>query len=276
MSQLLDQYRRLICALALLCFCADARALDPGRMMSQYVRERWDVDKGFSGGVVHAISQTKDGYLWIGTDDGLFRFDGFSFRRVSAFGPVLDLTTDGDGDLLVRLQGAVLLHKPDGQFENVDSGLGVTTSYVTAMYRESNGDVLISDLVTGILRFQAMKFKVLVPQSELHGPPIVNSMAQASPGKLWMGTLGAGLLYLTDGRIRAAPVQIPERKVNCLLSGDDQQLWIGTDEGLFRWDGAKLTLVELPYQLEHVQILALLRDHNSNVWAGNRTRTLSD
>ena len=48
--------------------------------MSQYMSDQWGIDRGFPGGSVTAITQTGDGYLWIGTDKGLIRFDGFDFR----------------------------------------------------------------------------------------------------------------------------------------------------------------------------------------------------
>src|ERR1700681_1455995 len=61
----------------------DARALDPNRLPSQYVREQWTTETRFPGGAVNGIVQTADGYLWIATDRGLIRFDGFNFRPVS-------------------------------------------------------------------------------------------------------------------------------------------------------------------------------------------------
>ena len=45
--------------------------LDPARALSQFVREEWGVERGFVGGAVRAIAETPDGYLWIGTDQGL-------------------------------------------------------------------------------------------------------------------------------------------------------------------------------------------------------------
>jgi ligand-binding sensor domain-containing protein/signal transduction histidine kinase len=261
-------FRWLLCGLVFLCFFPHVRALDPDRLPSQYVREVWNAETGFSGGAVHAIAQTHDGYLWIGTDHGLLSFDGFNFRTASSSGPVLGLTTDANGNLLVRLEGAVLLRQPSGKFESVDSGLGVTASHVTAMWGEPSGGVLISDLLTGLLRFRERKLEVLVHRNALTGPPVVISVAKTSDGKIWMGTLGAGLLYLSEGRVGSvAAAQIPDRKINCMLPDSDNQLWIGTDRGLLRWNGTEVVPAALPGALEHAQILSLLRDRNSNVWA---------
>ena len=56
--------------------CPCAFALNPSLDVSQYSHTRWDVSKGFSRGAIRAIAQTLDGYMWVGTDFGLFRFDG--------------------------------------------------------------------------------------------------------------------------------------------------------------------------------------------------------
>ena len=53
-----------------------AFALDPALDVSQYAHKAWKIREGFSKGAIHAIAQTPDGYLWLGTEYGLFRFDG--------------------------------------------------------------------------------------------------------------------------------------------------------------------------------------------------------
>ena len=63
--------------LALLLACsACALALDPSLDISQYAHTAWTVRDGFGKGPIHSIAQTHDGYLWLGTEFGLLRFDG--------------------------------------------------------------------------------------------------------------------------------------------------------------------------------------------------------
>src|SRR3984957_20505584 len=86
-------------------FAADSWAIDPNRAMSQYVRDRWGTEQGFPRGSVYAIAQTPDGYLWIGSEAGLVRFDGTNFRVMRdptgsfIFTSVLGLAADKDGNL---------------------------------------------------------------------------------------------------------------------------------------------------------------------------------
>jgi ligand-binding sensor domain-containing protein len=120
----------LLVALALVCLANSARALSSHKAISQYIRDEWGAEQGFPGGPVYAIAQTPDGYLWIGAEKGLVRFDGLHFRLFKASdsptlpaGSVLGLAVDGNGDLWVRLQGPKLLRYHDGKFQNMLSEL---------------------------------------------------------------------------------------------------------------------------------------------------------
>ena len=81
---------------------AASRAED--RVPSQFLRDRWEAEQGFPGGAVWGIAQSSDGYLWVGADKGLVRYDGLTFRLFPQSSPgappvtrVLGLITDADG-----------------------------------------------------------------------------------------------------------------------------------------------------------------------------------
>jgi ligand-binding sensor domain-containing protein len=62
----------------LLALCAGAVALDPALDVSQYAHTAWRIREGFAKGAIYSIAQTPDGYLWLGTEFGVLRFDGAS------------------------------------------------------------------------------------------------------------------------------------------------------------------------------------------------------
>ena len=64
---------KILLGFAAICLSLPAHAIDPNRTIAQYLQERWSGDRGFPGGLVTALAQTRDGYLWIGTDKGLAR-----------------------------------------------------------------------------------------------------------------------------------------------------------------------------------------------------------
>src|SRR5580698_3881912 len=57
-----------------------AMGLDPSRTLTQYVHRVWQTQQGLPEGSIYAIAQTHDGYLWLGTQAGLIRFDGVRFE----------------------------------------------------------------------------------------------------------------------------------------------------------------------------------------------------
>src|SRR6266566_5415378 len=68
-----------LCTLSVLFAASSVRAVDPSRHISQYSHTAWRIQDGVFSGSPNAISQTADGYLWIGTEAGLLRFDGVRF-----------------------------------------------------------------------------------------------------------------------------------------------------------------------------------------------------
>src|SRR5579859_2491720 len=138
------------------------------------------------------------------------------------------------------------------------------------MSKDSNGRIVVSDIARGTFRFNGSEVEQLAEPAVLSGsasPPII-SMAQDTDGRLWFGTLGVGLFVFADGRATRVDAGLPDRKINCLLLITNDELWVGTDTGLFRWNGKDFRRIDLPPVPGSVQVLSLLRDRNSNIWAG--------
>lgn len=253
----------------LVCSVSTTEALHPNRLMSEYIRERWDAQRGFPGGPVYAISQTPDGYLWFGTEKGLVRFDGLNFRLFDQTnsslppGPVMDLMTDVEGNLWIRPQRPNLVRYRDGKFQDVISEVDKEFSGITAMCRGKNGEGLFAVRIGGIYAYTGGKFTEVVPSRSA----LVISVAQTEDGKIWMGTRDVGLLYTNEGTISFLRKELPDTKINSLLVLD-RELWIGTDHGVVRWNGHEIDTAGLPDSLNDAQILALTKDRQSNVWIG--------
>ncbi len=259
-----------------------ARAIDPNRTMSQYIRERWGMEHGFPRGPVYSIDQTKDGYLWIGTEKGLVRFDGLSFYVIRSAAPqqpslshVLGLAAAADGTLWTRLRrpGLTLLRYDDGIFQNVMGDLA-TRSSVSAMTRGRDGTVLLWVLEQG--RALVLRGKNLETVAALADFPraAALAMAETADGEIWVGTQDEGLFRLAGGRTSAVTEGLPDLKVNALVPGGNNELWVGTDAGIVRWDGTKLTKAGVPRSLDGVQALAMAVDRDSNLWVGTNSQGL--
>ena len=97
----------------ILSWCACAFALNPSLDVSQYAHTAWKASDGFTKGVILAIAQTPDGYLWLGTEFGLYRFDGV---RAIAWQPPAgqDLPSQYIYSLLVTRDGTLWIGTDGG------------------------------------------------------------------------------------------------------------------------------------------------------------------
>ena len=231
-----------------------------------------------------------------------------SFRRVElpsfsagapnsqTIGAVQGLATDTQGNLWILLQSTKVLRYRDGKFEfgpeQVEFG-------ITSVGKRNDGTVLLSSLTLGTLSHRAGKFETLTTSSvpinsapsqsaeindnlstrfswstgivphriaEPNSP--VTATLETSDGRLWLGTQDKGLFYLNEGKILATGSGLTGNRINCLLSLDKADVWIGTDRGLFRWNGEKITDEGVPPSLRHEQVSAMIRDRDSNIWVG--------
>src|ERR1700678_264429 len=294
---------KTVAVIAVVWFVVPARAVDPNRMISQYMHERWGIEKGFSGGSVTSIAQTPDGYLCIGTEKGLIRFDGLRFRVFQQatpasfpIGPVQALMTDGQGNLWIVLQNTKILRYQDGKFE---LGHDEAEAGISSLARRTDGTMLFSSLALGALAYSDGKFEILHPSAELASharadfpasndnlasrlswatgvtehrladpnSPVI-SMAATDDGKIWLGTQDKGLFYLKDGTISGVSKPSSEEKINCLLALKNGQLWVGTAQGVLLWNGSALTRDGVPPALAHAETLSMSLDRDLNVWLG--------
>jgi ligand-binding sensor domain-containing protein/signal transduction histidine kinase len=282
-------------------YCAfTAHAIDPHRELSQYLREHWGSEKGLTGGSVTAVAQTADGYLWIGTERGLIRFDGLNFRTFpqatpTAFpiGAVQQLVADSQGDLWILLESTKILRYHLGKFE---FGREEAEFGITAITKRPDGRILLSSLALGALTYHDEKFEIVDPAavaanfSSVPGADelstrlswatgvtphrvaepnsAVISMAQSSDGKLWLGTRDKGLFYMSDGKVYSAGKMSSAAPINCLLVLSNRELWVGTDRGVLRWNGTEITTQGVPPALARLPVRAMIRDRDVNIWIG--------
>jgi ligand-binding sensor domain-containing protein len=271
--------------------------------VSQYLYNSWGIEKGWPGGSITAIAQTSDGYLWLGTDKGLVRFDGLNFQQFERahpdpilIGAVRELLADANDNLWILLQNTQVLRYHSGKFELVR---GEAENGTTAIAPGTSGAVLLSSLAVGILTYSDNRFRTLSSVALLadaarvasgkapdqrstafswnydmmpdRQPPLTSlvvAMAQTDDGKIWLGTERRGLFYLQEGRVLSASNGRGDAKINCLLPLQNSELWVGTKAGVVRWNGTELTSAGIPPSLLNLDVLSILRDRDSNIWVG--------
>jgi ligand-binding sensor domain-containing protein/signal transduction histidine kinase len=265
--------RGLINGIALLCLVNAAFGLQPTRRISQYEHDKWGESEGFIGGRIYAIGQSADGYLWIGTERGLVRFDGSNFTLIQRPLPnsppisrVRGLVTDASGNLWIRLEGPRMLLYHDGKFEDPYARFDLQGITLTATVSDYEGRVILSGLGNRTFRYEDGRLETLVNADQ--NPGTVISLAATRDQSIWLGTQDNGLFRLSQGHVSQVAQELKDSKINTLLPADSGGLWIGTENGIHLWESGVLATLNLPSSLRQLQILAMARDHDANVWIG--------
>src|ERR1700688_2177063 len=120
----------------LLAWTHAALALDPQRSLEHFGHQAWRTDSGLPQNTVHSILQTRDGYLWLGTDGGLVRFDGIDFLTFDAENTpplesdtVYDLEEDASGTLWISTAAGLLSYR-NGAFAAYTMAQGLPAATV--------------------------------------------------------------------------------------------------------------------------------------------------
>ena len=119
--------------------------------LAQYRFDSWTTDNGLPQNVVLAVTQTRDGYLWLTTLDGLVRFDGVRFTVFNK-GNSKGLTSnrfstlfeDTDGTLWIGTIDGGLTRLSDGVFTTFTTADGLPHNAIRHIHRQSNGDLIIT------------------------------------------------------------------------------------------------------------------------------------
>jgi diguanylate cyclase (GGDEF)-like protein len=267
-------WRRCLAGLLFLAVPAEALALDPAKAITQYMQDVWQTGDGLPQNTVTAIVQTPDGYLWLGTREGLVRFDGVRFtvfdtRTTPELGHnwVLSLLVDREGRLWIGTSGGGLARLSGGQFTRFSTADGLPNDHVSVLVEDGEGRLWVGTDGGGLARYEEGRF-VLEPSRGALGASI-RAIVQDEES-LWVGT-EAGLAELhRDGTLTSfTPDQgLSRRSVRSLLRDREGVLWVGTDLGLDRMKDGRFTVFTRKDGLSHDVILSLAEDGDGNLWIG--------
>jgi signal transduction histidine kinase/ligand-binding sensor domain-containing protein len=186
--------------LALLVFVKTAIALDPQKTITQFVHTAWTEQEGAPSDI-RALAQTNDGYLWLGTAAGLFRFDGVRFTRFIPIKgeefqehPVRQLYASRDGSLWISYSNGLLNRLSRG---HVTSFFGKSGNGALSIAEAPDG-AIVAGTSNGFLRFQ---HEAWTDMGKALGLPANETRAlyYDRAGTLW-AVSGENIFYLPPGR----------------------------------------------------------------------------
>jgi diguanylate cyclase (GGDEF)-like protein len=269
---------RFIAAIAALCIAHEVRALDPDRALTQARLSVWTSESGLPQNTITALAQTRDGYLWMGTEEGLARFDGIRFRifdRQSA--PALhtafisSLFESADGTLWIGTYGGGLARMRNGRIEPFQPGL-LGADRIREMVAMPGGALFVATAGGGLLRIDRDRVTRFTAADGLPNDRIW-AIEDDGQGGLWVATHGGGLARWRDGRVTETLTKadgLPNDIVRAVHRDADGTLWIGTDGGgLAVWrDGTVTRIITTRDRLPDDFVRTLLRDRSGTLWIG--------
>ena len=256
-------------------------------------------EQGLSNSTIEAIFQDSEGFIWLGTRDGLNRYDGYEmmvYRNDPADTASLSdsyircIYEDGGHDLWVgTINGLNRLNRARSNFtrfkhKTTDTG-SLSSNLVTCVKEDRNGRVWIGTYGGGLNLLDKKKGSFIHFR---HDPATAGSLAddrvnyiyEDKTGNLWVGTAaGLDLLQPGAGRftlyLNPAATSLPGNAINAIQEDRKGNLWLGTeDDGLYLFDPLQKTFTRFghsdkdPASLGNNMVKTVLVDKKGSLWCG--------
>lgn len=239
----------------------------------------WQREQGLSQNYVRALAQTRDGYLWVGSDDGVSRFDGvrfLSFGISEGFksGPVQALLGDSRGALWIgSVDGGLSCWTGVGQPRSYTMSNGLPSDSITALAEDSKGRLWVGT-AAGLVVFQGGRLTTPSGADVVAGKNITTLFCDRK-GTMWVGATGAGIFSCQEDKFvrlrdREPSLDALLQDPHCLLVDQAGRLWVGAgDASVLCRQGERWQRYGIPRHLVRRYISALAEEPNGTVWAGS-------
>jgi signal transduction histidine kinase/ligand-binding sensor domain-containing protein/DNA-binding response OmpR family regulator len=257
-----------------------AMALNPSLQASQYILDQWQLAEGLPQSTTVTIARTPDGYLWVGTQEGIARFDGARFvvfdRSNEPALPsnwILALYVDSVGRLWIGTQDGMAVLE-NGQFKPYNAVAGLAHVRIQAIVEDRAQRIWVGT-DKGLVEVDHERGRVFGTADGLRDASI-RALLEDRNGMIWVATATGGL-HRFDGTNFESMRLGPDRIVNLVSSiyeDHDGTLWFGTEAGeLYRKSGDHFDVVAPPGQLGSA-VRTLTRDRDGNLWIATYGRGL--
>jgi signal transduction histidine kinase/ligand-binding sensor domain-containing protein len=220
------------------------------RQPSRYLHHVWNTENGLPQNDVTQLIQTRDGYLWLGTNGGLVRFDGIKFTIFDSGNTpelrsnrILALAEDRDGTLWVGTQNGGLTSYSRGSFRTYTASDGLPDESIFDIEADRQGNLWLTP--GGLLRLTDGRFTLYTTRD---GLPSNGSgdFHEAPDGSLWFRSADS-IMRWHEGRFeRYENKGLPKDwifKISSMTVAEDASIWLSTGYGLVHFQNGKFTLL---------------------------------
>jgi ligand-binding sensor domain-containing protein/signal transduction histidine kinase len=236
----------------------------------------WQTDDGLPQNSVYAIAQTSNGYLWVGTREGLARFDGVRFTPVDEptapelkHGWITALKATRDGSLWIACDGSGLVRWKNGVPLHLSEKDGLAGNQPRCLLEGNDGSLWVGG-EGGLSRYRDGKFTNFTTRQGL-GDNSVRALCEDRQGNLRVATR-RGLSTLSPAGAITGTVSFganyTANALRSLCEDRHGHLWVGSTEGLYRQDGVNRTVFGAGEGLPDQTVNAIYEDQAGQIWVG--------
>jgi signal transduction histidine kinase/ligand-binding sensor domain-containing protein len=257
-----------------LTICASSPAASARRGLLEpapdYGIDFWREAEGLPQSRIRSIVQTRDGYLWLGTDNGLVRFNGATFTAFTVeTGSLRDnevwaIQEDDEGGLWIGTYGGGLTFYKDGLFKTFTTADGLPDDVIRKLDKDREGNIWLTTS-NGAARFSHGVFTLFTMRDGLTSNSVSAICANSSQGVLV--ATGATLHRLVDGKFQVVNglVGKDDGQISHLLSAGDGSVWLGFHGQVKRWRDGTVSTYAWHHNLSP-GINQLREDLQGNLW----------
>lgn len=257
----------------LLCGSETAFALDWKSDLSRHGHDVWLTENGLPQNTVHAITQTRDGYVWIGTEAGLARFDGVRFTIFDKQNTpqlksnyVRALFADSQGALWIGTAEG-LVRRLNGSFTLFTTNEGLPGNTIQAILEDRKGNLWVAT-ATGLALFKGGGLTTFTTRERLIGGSI-QALFEDAEGALWIAT-PYGVGKVKDGTFTNYTVRdgLGSNSVRAIQQDRDGRLWFGSLGGLTSFSRGRFKTYTTRDGLPSDRIISLYADRDGQLLVG--------
>ncbi|WP_448697499.1 two-component regulator propeller domain-containing protein [Mucilaginibacter sp. AW1-3] len=243
------------------------------------------IEQGLSNNAVTTIYKDHYGFMWIGTYDGLNRYDGSTvktFRNIYGDNQSLNdnhvnrIAGLGNKIFVGTLKGLVYYNYNDSHFYpllySAKNGPQNITNNVTGLQTDSRSNIYIGTDYAGFFTYHEGDEKCKqITFGNLKTKYSVQAVTCDAQKQVWVFVRDAGLCLLDEKHNKLQLINAELKSANCLLTDAYAHIWVGTDNGLFIYDLRTHHMVRLPDsygRLTSDNIMDIRFAKNSELWVG--------
>ncbi|MBQ7159758.1 MAG: hypothetical protein IJS09_10130 [Treponema sp.] len=270
--------KKVLCFIATLAFCCGA--FSQNSFFDNYVYQSWNTFGDLSGTTVTDLIQTKDGYINIGTYEGLVKFDGVAFSTYKQrkdndlhFLSVRTMLEDSKGNLWVGSNDEGVQRLSPGSYKHYSTQNGLPNNSIRALAEDRQGNIWIGT-AAGVV-YITPAGHMMTPQFEagtVSKGIIATQLYCDTAGRVWLLTANErGLFMFSDGIFRTRPEleQFGIYFATTICQDLQGTFWIGLGEqGIITVSNGIVKKLRTGTLLDHTPATSTLLDGNGSIWFG--------